>query len=103
MDVSSGAFMYESQCSSDSMRITKSQKVYGLSVCPISELKAAVITSEGKVLIWQLQATQVCTCLLKCLLHVNMWGLEVCSYCFEISCMQRQYSQNSFKKFYIDR
>ena len=75
MDVSSGAFMYESQCSSDSMRITKSQKVYGLSVCPISELKAAVITSEGKVLIWQLQATQVCKCLLKCFLHVNMlWG-----------------------------
>ena len=52
-------FIYESTCSSDGMRITKSQKVFGLAVCPSSELKTAVITSEGKLLIWELRDEMV--------------------------------------------
>ncbi|KAF6030424.1 WDR11 [Bugula neritina] len=50
----SSEFGYESHCSSDGMRITKSQKVYGLAVCPVTEMKAAVVTSEGKLLVWEL-------------------------------------------------
>ena len=52
-------FIYESTCSSDGMRITKSQKVFGLAVCPSSELKTAVVTSEGKLLIWELRDEMV--------------------------------------------
>lgn len=52
-------FLYESTCSSDGMRITKSQKVFGLAVCPTSEIKTAVITSEGKLLVWELRDDMV--------------------------------------------
>jgi len=55
----SSEFGYESHCSSDGMRITKSQKVYGLAVCPVTEMKAAVVTSEGKLLVWELSPVSV--------------------------------------------
>lgn len=50
---------YEPHCSSDGVRITKQQKVYGFAVCQMTELKMAVITSEGKLLLWELYQPQV--------------------------------------------
>lgn len=54
-------FVYESHCSSDGMRITKSLRILGLAVCPTSEMRVAVLTSEGKLLVWELVAPLVCS------------------------------------------
>ncbi|XP_067952067.1 WD repeat-containing protein 11-like [Watersipora subatra] len=55
-DMAACSYSYEALCSTDGVRVTRSHRVYGLAVCPISELRAAVLMSDGKLLAWQLQA-----------------------------------------------
>ncbi|GIY84420.1 WD repeat-containing protein 11 [Caerostris darwini] len=41
---------YDIQCQSDSLRLTKHAKVTGMTLCPLSENKIALLVSDGRVL-----------------------------------------------------
>ena len=47
---------YDLKCQSDALRITKYNKLYGVVVCPVSDLQVALVMSDSRVLIWQLKS-----------------------------------------------
>ncbi|GFY16613.1 WD repeat-containing protein 11 [Trichonephila clavipes] len=47
---------YDLQCQSDSLRLTKHAKVTGMAVCPLSEMKIALLVSDGRVLFLEVTA-----------------------------------------------
>jgi hypothetical protein len=46
--------IYDNRCQSDSLRITKHNRVSAAAVCPVTERQAALITSDGRILIWEI-------------------------------------------------
>ena len=44
---------YDLHYLTESLRISKTVKPYGLAVCPYSELQVAILTSEGKIMFWE--------------------------------------------------
>lgn len=49
---------YDSKSHSDSVRLTRHVKVYGVSRCPVSEHKMVVLLSDGRILLWNLISIQ---------------------------------------------
>ena len=49
--------VYENRCHSESLRITKHNRVFGTAVCPITERRAALLTSDGRILFWEVNFT----------------------------------------------
>jgi len=45
--------VYENRCHSESLRITKHNRVFGTAVCPVTERRAALLTGDGRVLFWE--------------------------------------------------
>ena len=52
-------FQYDLHCHSEALRISKTCHVYAGAVCPTSERRVAVLTSEGKILLWDVEFEQV--------------------------------------------
>lgn len=50
--------VYESKCQSDPLRLSKTSRLYGFMCCPTTECKLALLTSDGRVVIWKLKASQ---------------------------------------------
>jgi len=50
---------YDLYTHSEALRISKTCQVFLASLCPSSEMQVAVLTSEGRVLFWQLEFHQV--------------------------------------------
>jgi len=53
---SGGAYdvFYDHRCQSDSLRVTKHNRVCAAVICPVTEKKIALIMSDGKTLVWEL-------------------------------------------------
>jgi len=49
--------VYENRCHSESLRITKHNRVLGTAVCPVTERRAALLTSDGRILFWEVNFT----------------------------------------------
>ena len=49
--------IYENRCQSDTFRLSKSNYVSGFVVCPVSETKAILLVSDGRLLIWSVKST----------------------------------------------
>jgi len=49
--------VYENRCHSESLRITKHNRVFGTAVCPVTERRAALLTSDGRILFWEVNFT----------------------------------------------
>jgi len=49
--------VYENRCHSESLRITKHNRVFGAAVCPVTERRAALLTSDGRILFWEVNFT----------------------------------------------
>jgi len=49
--------VYENRCHSESLRITKHNRVFGTTVCPVTERRAALLTSDGRILFWEVNLT----------------------------------------------
>lgn len=49
--------VYENRCHSESLRITKHIRVFGAAVCPVTERRAALLTSDGRILFWEVNFT----------------------------------------------
>jgi len=45
--------VYENRCHSESLRITKHNRVFGTAVCPVTERRAALLTGDGRILFWE--------------------------------------------------
>ena len=52
---------YDLHGHSEALRISKTCQVFSGALCPSSELQVAILTSEGRVLIWQVEFQQVGT------------------------------------------
>ena len=50
---------YSLCCFSEPLRISKMCSVFAGALCPISEKRVAVLTSEGRVLVWGVEFEQV--------------------------------------------
>ena len=50
---------YELHCQSEPLRISKTCQVFSGTLCPKMEQSAAVLTSEGRILLWDLEFEQV--------------------------------------------
>ena len=50
---------YELHSQSEPLRISKTCKVFSASFCPKTERSAAVLTSEGRILLWDMEFEQV--------------------------------------------
>ena len=50
---------YELHGHSEPLRISKTCQVYTGGVCPISEKRVAVLTSEGRILFWDIEFERV--------------------------------------------
>ena len=50
---------YDLHCQSEPFRISKSCVPYCLALCPTSELQAAILTSDGRVMFWQVMFEKV--------------------------------------------
>lgn len=48
--------VYETKSQSDTLRLSKSSRLYGFQCCPISEKKLVLLISDGRVIIWDLKA-----------------------------------------------
>ena len=46
--------VYDNCSQSDSLRITKHNRVFAAAVCPVTERQASLITSDGRVLMWEI-------------------------------------------------
>lgn len=55
---SSVDIVYENKCQSDPLRLSKSSRLFGFMCCPISEMKVALLISDGRIIIWELKATR---------------------------------------------
>lgn len=53
--------IYENKCQSDPLRLSKSSRLFGFMCCPISEMKVALLISDGRMIIWELKATRLQT------------------------------------------
>lgn len=49
---------YDLRCQSDPLRITRHSKVYGVSMCPVSERLLSLVMSDSRVLFIELKATE---------------------------------------------
>ncbi|XP_054721445.1 WD repeat-containing protein 11-like [Uloborus diversus] len=49
---------YDLQCQSDALRLTKHARVTGMALCPVTEMKAALLLSDGRVLFFKIDAHQ---------------------------------------------
>ena len=56
---------YDLRCQSDSLRVTKHTRVFGVSCCPTSESKVSLIMSDGRLLIWHLTIVDYVVSLIK--------------------------------------
>lgn len=50
---------YDHRCQSDPLRVTLHNRVYGAACCPVSENKVALVMSNGKLLIWELNTVDI--------------------------------------------
>ena len=50
---------YDLRCQSDPLRVTRHNRVYGASLCPVSEKKVALIMSDSRVIFWELQTAEI--------------------------------------------
>ncbi|KAK7498382.1 hypothetical protein BaRGS_00010336, partial [Batillaria attramentaria] len=50
---------YDLRCQSDPLRVTRHNRVYGASVCPVSEKSVALIMSDSRVIFWELQTSEI--------------------------------------------
>ncbi|XP_076467443.1 WD repeat-containing protein 11-like [Babylonia areolata] len=50
---------YDLRCQSDPLRVTRHNRVYGASLCPMSENNVALVMSDSRVIFWELQAAEV--------------------------------------------
>ena len=50
---------YDLRCQSDPLRLTRHNKLYGATLCPVSEKTLSLIMSDSRVLVWELTAFQV--------------------------------------------
>jgi hypothetical protein len=44
---------------SESLRQTKYSKISGFSVCPVSESRFTIVTTDGRTMVWQLFGTEI--------------------------------------------
>ncbi|XP_005089399.1 WD repeat-containing protein 11 [Aplysia californica] len=49
---------YDLRCQSDPLRVTRHNKLYGASLCPVSEKAVALIMSDSRILLWELTSSQ---------------------------------------------
>ncbi|XP_053548627.1 WD repeat-containing protein 11 [Bombina bombina] len=47
---------YDLRCQCDAIRVTKTVRPYSIACCPINENEAALIISDGRVMIWELKS-----------------------------------------------
>lgn len=50
---------YDLRCQSDPLRVTRHNRVYGSSMCPVSERCVALIMSDSRVIFWELQTSEI--------------------------------------------
>ncbi|CAG5129448.1 unnamed protein product [Candidula unifasciata] len=50
---------YDLRCQSDPLRVTRHNKIYGATLCPVSERMISLIMSDSRVLIWELNGVQL--------------------------------------------
>lgn len=49
---------YDTRCQSDPLRLTKHARIVGMSVCPVTECSAALLVSDGRIVLLELHATK---------------------------------------------
>uniref|UniRef100_A0A4W3H4F0 WD repeat-containing protein 11 n=1 Tax=Callorhinchus milii TaxID=7868 RepID=A0A4W3H4F0_CALMI len=49
---------YDLRCQCDAIRITKTVRPFGMVCCPVNENSAALIVSDGRVMMWELTSNQ---------------------------------------------
>lgn len=59
MDIKHHEICYDLHGHSETLRISKTCQVYAGALCPSSEMQVAVLTSEGRVLLWEVEFYQV--------------------------------------------
>ncbi|XP_075922520.1 WD repeat-containing protein 11 isoform X1 [Petromyzon marinus] len=60
VDCVSADVVYELRCQSDAVRVTKTVRPMALGCCPVGENAAAMLVSDGRLLVWELHATRGC-------------------------------------------
>lgn len=50
---------YDLRCQSDPLRVTRHNRVYCASLCPVSEKSVALIMSDSRVIFWELQTSEI--------------------------------------------
>lgn len=46
---------YDLRCQSDPLRVTKNSRVYAITFCPVSEMKAGLVMSDSRLLVLELK------------------------------------------------
>ena len=46
---------YDLRCQSDPLRVTKNNRVFAATVCPVAEMSIALVMSDSRVLLWELK------------------------------------------------
>lgn len=48
--------MYDLRSQCDAIRVTKTVRPYRVVICPVNENAAALVVSDGRVMLWELKA-----------------------------------------------